>query len=372
MVMFGYLYMGLEEKLLEAPEFRNVGSLARWYVKNRDDLVQDDPEKETLSAVEVAAMLIRLGKIPKENKQKLRYFRRQMYSIDYILNTTVQDEGDNSANIMRGEIERILDNIDIELRIFEGHFPYSLLRRTIRRSINRGLFTKRGTGKQVSDNFLDDCIFIASELWGEEYALKYLLERCNYSKFDVGKKLKISEYHVSKKLNEHGIKIKELMQNRYKVIQDGGIFYISMRLEEDIPIVYFTPKYLTEKLGVERQGFSKYLHKRAKIPKESSRRIPIRLSQGVYRDILDSYSDSLLRNFSVSVNRGHNYAIRNHGESESNPTSHTGRELRTHLGVKDYIFNKIIAILNIPPDRQNRYWLSEKAFKSIVAIYGPK
>lgn len=370
MVEREYVYMSLEEKLLETPVFTELVEFARWYAKNQANLIQDKPKETVPSAVRVAVELHKLGKIP---EQKGEYFRRQMNSVDYILNTQIQDEGDNSINLMRNEIERILDNVNIELLFYEGRFSYDKFRRTIRENINRDLFTRRDTNELVSDKFLDRGIFFSSELWGEEYVLKYLLEKYDYSISAVGKKLKIRDYQVSKKLSENGIKIKELKQSRYKVIQDEGVCYILLRNEQEMSKVYFTEKNLTEILGISRQGFWSSLHKRVKMPKDPSVRPTVRLSSSVYRDILDSYSDSALRNFSVSVTGEHNYTVHNHGESGYNPTPYTGRELRINLGVAPDTFSKIIKnVLGIPAHTRNRYSFSGKAFLGLVAMYGPK
>ena len=137
--------MGLEEKLLEAPRFIDLVRLARWYVKNRDNLVQGEPKKEIPSVVKVAAALGRMGKIP---KRKHDYFRRQMNLVDYILNTQIQDESGNSVNLMRSEIERILDTVDIESCFVHERFSYNALRRVIRTDINRSLFTSHRKGAE--------------------------------------------------------------------------------------------------------------------------------------------------------------------------------------------------------------------------------
>lgn len=367
--------MGLEEKVLKlrAPEFTDVVSLAKWYVEHRDTLVQNDHEKEIPSAVKIFTTLDMLGKTPKQ-KQRHKYFRRLMYSLDYILDTTIQDNSGSSTNLMRSEIERILDGINIETCFSEGHFSYNLLKRILRVGINKSLFTKGDPAKKVSKQFLDECIFIASEVWGEEYALKYLFEK--YDNYDcsrsvVGEKLKMTTHQIDERLHRYGIKLNELRQNRYKVIKDGGVYYISMRNEEDIPTIVFTPKYIIETLGITRQGFSAYLNKRAKIPREPSEKPPIKMSPGVYRDILDSYTASKFRSFSVSSD-GYKFTIRNLREDPSSPTPYSGVDLKRFLQVSNYTFYGIIASLNIPPNRQNRYWLSEKAFRSIVAIHGPK
>jgi len=363
--------MGLEEKLLEAPRFTDVVRLARWYVKNKDNLVQDWLRQKTPSVVRVAAELGKLGKIP---KRKQDYFRRQMNSVDYILNTKIQDETGESVNLMRSEIERILDSTDIESCFVKGHFSYDLFRRNIRENINREEFKRRDTGKQVSDGYLDQCVFFASELWGEEYVLKYLLEKYNYSKSMVSKKLKMSPAQISTRLSKHGIKLDELKQNRYKVMQEGNIFYILLRKEKEMSKVYFTTKYLTENvLGVRRQRIWEYLHKRAKIPKDPWVRFSIRMSVGVYRDIIDSYVDSVFRFFSVSRTGEYNYEIRNFNESGSSPAVRQGVELRRALQVSNSSFADITTNrLKITPHPRNRYSFSNSAFLSIVTAYGPK
>jgi hypothetical protein len=356
-------------KGLKVPDFEEVTDLARWYVKHQEKLKPGE-NKKIPSVVKFAAAFSRVKGI---SKQKKDYFRRQTNHVSYILNAQVKDENGNRLNLMRSEIERILDNRDIESCFAEGRFSYDMLRKVLRENVNRDKFIRRDTNERVSDKYLDRCIFFASELWGKGYVLKYMLEKYDYSCLKAAKKLKLSPIQVYKKLSEAGIKLNELKQDRYKAIQHEKTYNILLRKEETIPNIYFTPRYLIERLGITRQGFSEYLRKRVRLDNDSIVRDSLRISPGVYRDILDNYSHNEFRNFGVHKIREYHYKIYNSNERQSNPTPHSGVELRLNLMVTTSKFRHIMEhVLGITPHTRNRYSFSDRAFSNLISVYGPK